>query len=388
MINRVKIEIIGKNPDYYLKEMIYHKINIYHLEKQKNKLIVIINEKDYQELLKRKTTYKIRVIRRYGVGHITEFLKKYYLLLIFTILGIIGNKVLSNMILDIELIHPNQQLIKRINKDLKEYGIERFHWKKTYEEREKIKKKILEKEKDNLEWLEINEIGTKYQIILEERKIVKEEIECAPRSIIAKKNAILLDIKAEKGEVSKKKKDYVTKGEVIISGLIHNKEDIVSKKCAEGVVYGETWYTIKAIAPKEKKNIQLEKDKKIGITIKIFKKEWVIGQKIRTFQKKEYNLIDSIILPIHISIDIFQRTTESTKEYSEEEVEKMVFEKIEKEFQKNWSKEEEILLKKVLKKTENNSKIELEVFVKAKENITDYMDISSINIEEENKKEE
>jgi len=41
-----------------------------------------------------------------------------------------------------------------------------------------------------------------------------------------------------------------------------------------------------------------------------------------------------------------------------------------------------------LKKTINNSKIEVEVFFKVKENITDYQDISNIDIEELNKKEE
>ena len=48
-------------------------------------------------------------------------------------------------------------------------------------------------------------------------------------------------------------------------------------------------------------------------------------------------------------------------------------------------KDKELLSKKVLKKTLNNSKIEVEVFVKAKEDITDFFDISSFNIENMNK---
>ena len=46
---------------------------------------------------------------------------------------------------------------------------------------------------------------------------------------------------------------------------------------------------------------------------------------------------------------------------------------------------EEILGKKVLKIVENNSKIEVEVFVKTKENITAYQEITDLNIEELNK---
>ena len=49
---------------------------------------------------------------------------------------------------------------------------------------------------------------------------------------------------------------------------------------------------------------------------------------------------------------------------------------------------EELLMKKVLKKQENNSKIEVEIFIKKKENITDYVDISNIDINSLNNKEE
>ena len=49
--------------------------------------------------------------------------------------------------------------------------------------------------------------------------------------------------------------------------------------------------------------------------------------------------------------------------------------------------DEHIISKKVLKKNEFNSKIEIEVFFKIEENITDYQSIEELNIEEMNKKE-
>ena len=50
--------------------------------------------------------------------------------------------------------------------------------------------------------------------------------------------------------------------------------------------------------------------------------------------------------------------------------------------------EEEVLSKKVLKKEEKNSKIIIDVFVRTKENITGYQDISKIDINELNNKKE
>ena len=50
--------------------------------------------------------------------------------------------------------------------------------------------------------------------------------------------------------------------------------------------------------------------------------------------------------------------------------------------------DEIVLKKKILKKREKNSKIEVDIFVSVKENITTYQDISKIDINEMNKKEE
>ena len=56
----------------------------------------------------------------------------------------------------------------------------------------------------------------------------------------------------------------------------------------------------------------------------------------------------------------------------------------EKKISKRLKKGERILNKKILKNTINDSRIDIDVFVEAEENITDYFDISDINIDELN----
>ena len=58
------------------------------------------------------------------------------------------------------------------------------------------------------------------------------------------------------------------------------------------------------------------------------------------------------------------------------------------ELNKKLDNDEKVLKKKILKKIEKNSKIEVDVFVSVRENITGYQDITKINLEEMNKKEE
>ena len=53
-----------------------------------------------------------------------------------------------------------------------------------------------------------------------------------------------------------------------------------------------------------------------------------------------------------------------------------------------FSEEDEIISKKILKKYEKDSKIEVEVFFRVKEDITDFVDISNIDITKKNQQEE
>ena len=384
-MNKIKIEIIGKNPDYFLKEIIKKNINIYDLEKNYKSIKLIINTDDFKTIKKIKTTYKIKVIEKYGVLKLYDYLKKYNLLLLFMIVGIIINILLSNIIFKVEVIHPNKELVKIIYKDLNDLGLKKYHFKIN---KNKVKEKLLEKEKNKIEWLEIENIGTKYIIRLEEKKLNKKEKVCRARHIISKKQAIVYSIESSSGEIIKKKNDYVEKGEILISGFIHNKEKIVSKKCAIGKVYGETWYNVKIIVPTTIKNIKVLDNKDYGINIKIFKKDINIGNKLSTYKKYVYNIIDSRIIPISIGTSKYQEIKEIKSIYTLNNIDEIAISTAEKELKKKLKKDEEVIDKKTLKKIKKNSKIEVEVFFKVKEDITDYLDISDVNIEELNKKEE
>ena len=375
MINRVKIRIIGKNHNYFLKEIIRRKINIYEIDNND----IIIDYEDYIKLKEIKTTYKIKVIRKYGYCRYLELLKKYIYLIIFTIVGIIINIILSNIIFDIKVDHPNKELVKTIIKDLESLGLKKYHLKVNYQRKEEIKEKLLEKEKDKIEWLEINNVGTKYIVKVEEKKKYKKEI-CNDRSIISKKEAIILEINSSSGEIVKKKNDYVEKGEIIVSGLIHNKDKVVSKKCAIATIYGETWYNVKVSIPKNYQEIEKLNKNNYSININIFNKKIDLFTKPSTMKNEDYNIVESNIIPINISIINNQKIKVIKKLYNTNNIDNEAIIIASKELKKKLSKDEKILSKKVLKKSEKNSKIEVEVFFK----ITDYLDISNINIEELN----
>ena len=301
MNNRIKISIEGKNPSYFLKEIIKRNINIYRVEKNHKSLKIIIDYQSLDDIMKIKTTYKIRIVERFGLIKFKFLLKKYSIFLSFIIMGIILNLILSNLIFKIEVEHSNKEIVNIVSKDLNELGLKKYHFKVSYSKKEEIKKKLLSKEKDLLEWVEIEEKGTKYIIKVEQRKKNKKETKCNPRHITAKKNALIKEIQADSGEIVKKKNDYVTKGETLISGLIYNKEDVVSKRCASGKVYGEVWYTVTVSLPKHYTEKNLTSKKKYGLSLKTLKNEYNFLNKFQTFQKDEYNIIESNSLKVFFS---------------------------------------------------------------------------------------
>ena len=388
MYNRVQILIKGKNITSFFSEIVRLGINLYDIKKDTNKLLITIDYDDYLKILEWKTTNKITVINRYGRNKYIFLIKKYFVFGLLFLMGIFINIFLASLTMSIEVVHPNLKVQKLIIEDLKEYGIEKYHFKVSYEEKENIKNKILEKEKDKIEWLEIEEVGSKYIVKVEQKKKNSTSKKCSPRSIVAKKNALVLRIDAKSGEVATKKQEYVAKGQVLISGLIHNKDKIVAKQCAEGKVYGEVWYKVKVEIPKEKEYIVGTGSKQFGITLQFLKNRNNYSPPYLTYTKKVYNIIESDFIPLSIGIGIFEKTKKYQKKLSEKELEKIALDYSEKKLKKTIKKSDKIIDKKVLKKEAINSKINIEVFYKVEEDITTYLDITDIDITKENEKEE
>lgn len=388
MNNYYVIKVTGKNVSYFLRELLKRNINIYNLKTSPHELIITINKDDYEKIISIKTSYKIVLLDRLGFHKYYYLLKNNLIFLIFFLLSILFIYLLSNIIFSIDINHSNKEIIALIKNDLNYYGIKKYHLKKTYAQQEQITQKILQKETNDLEWLEIKRIGTKYVIQVEQRKKNKLKEKCLAQNIIASKDARVLEIQAISGEVKVKKNDYVQKGNVLISGLIYNKETIVAKRCAQGNVYGEVWYKVNISLPKNYQEETLTGKSSYGLEITFFNYNFNLFNKYKTSKKKRYSLIYNQILPISLNFTKFSETNILSKKYTVSNVEKEALVIAEKRLLTQLKKDATILSKKVLKKEQNNSKINVEVFLKVKENITAYQDISKINIEELNEKEQ
>lgn len=388
MNSRYQILIRGKSPKYFLALLLQKKVAIYSVLEKVNEIIVVVDYEGYQEILNTKTSYSITILNRFGFAKVQYLFRKYFIFLLGIIFFITIVSFLSHIIFKVEVIHSNEEIRDILYQDLEDLGISKFKFKVSYDEKEKIVEKILKKETERIEWLEIEEVGTKYIVRVEERKKNKKEEIKTPQNIVAKKDAMILEIVAEEGEVKKKKFDYVTKGDVIISGLIYNKEDIVSKRCARGKVFGEVWYKVTVEIPKHYHEEKITGKKKKKLEIKFLDKTIHLFSHFDTYQKKSISLLSSRILPIKLLFSTYLETEVVDLNYNLDTVDNQAYSLTEEKLLHKLSKEDKILSKKILKKYEKDSKIIVEVFFKVKENITDTVSIEDIDINKENEKEE
>jgi len=177
--------------------------------------------------------------------------------------------------------------------------------KKSYNELEEIEDKILEDNKDKLEWLEIIESGTKYIVRLEERILNNKEENNNYQNIVASKSAIITDIIAYNGEKIKAINDYVTKGDIIISGNLLKPDNTSIYTNAKGVVFGEVWYTIDVEYPYIYKEEHLTGNSKKVLVLNFLNKRISIFDfnKFNSFQTDSKLLLNNSILPINLVLE-------------------------------------------------------------------------------------
>ena len=374
-MDKYRLIIKGKNPDYFLRKVIDRKISIYDLSKSHNELFLTVDSKGYKKIKKIRTSYEIIVLDVTGILKLKEVFNKYFFFILFFCMGVFLNIFLSKIIFSVEVVHSNKLIRDIVYNDLKKYGIEEFKFKVSYREKEKIVKKILKEEKEHLEWLEIEEVGTKYIVKVEQRKKNSEVKDCYNRNIVAKKNAIILEISADQGEIVKKKNDYVLKDEVIISGVIHNKEDIVSNKCAVGKVFGEVWYKVEVELPTEYHEAILTGKSRWQPEVKFLNRRVVLFNNYDTYKKDNFFTFRNKLLPIEFSFSEYFETIEKHHFYTLANCEEGALRIAEDKLKTKLGENDSILTKKVLKKELKKSKIIVEVFLKVKEDITSYQDI-------------
>lgn len=371
MNKRIYLEV-SNELNRFIKKCIDNNINLYNISYKKDKMVVLIDVKDYLKIKRLNYYSKIRVVKYDGLLNIKKIIKDnmFYISVIF--LSFIWMNLLTNYIVDIEIIHSNSGIRRLLKEELDKNDVKRFSLAYSFEELDNITKKILADNKNNLEWVSIKKDGMKYIVRAEERIIKGEEVSDKPRDIVASKDAYITKVIGSKGNVLVRQGEYVKKGTVLISGKITLYEDVKGVTSASGSVYGNVWYESAVEIPKEISNEKLTGKKRYNLNVG---NKILLRNKYQNFRQKNIKEIKIFGLKI--------------KFYREEEVEiiktktddEYALNRLKEEFDKKLNGKGVIIYQKVLKKEENNSTIKYRVFIITNEliNAYSYFEDSDIN---------
>lgn len=371
MNKRIYLEV-SNELNRFIKKCIDNNINLYNISYVKDKMVVLIDVKDYLKIKRLNYYSKIRVVKYDGLLNIKKIIKDnmFYISVVF--LSFIWMNLLTNYIVDIEIIHSNSGIRRLLKEELDKNNVKRFSLAYSFEELDNITKKILADNKNNLEWVSIKKDGMKYIVRAEERIIKREVVSDKPRDIVASKDAYITKVISSKGNVLVRQGEYVKKGTVLISGKITLYEDVKGVTSASGSVYGNVWYECTVETPKEISSERLTGRKRYNLNVG---NKILLRNKYQNFRQKNIREIKIFGLKI--------------KFYREEEVEiiktktddEYALNRLKEEFDKKLNGKGVIIYQKVLKKEENNSTIKYRVFIITNEliNAYSYFEESDIN---------
>ena len=376
--SNIRIKVNGKNTNNFIKRLIKNKINIIKVIPISYKeMDLIIDYNDLEEILKYKTIYNIKITKYYGKLKLLKFINKNKYIFIFLILGIVLITILSNIIFKVEVIHSNNNLIKYLTEELSTYGIKKYSFVKSYNEIEKIENKILENNKDKIEWLEIIREGTKYIVRVEERIINKNNNDNKIYEIVASKNAIIKRIDAISGEKVRTINTYVKKGDIIVSSYITKPNNELVIDSASGNVLGEVWYNVTIDFPYHYHEVIYTGNKKKVLVFNLINKRipFFDFNEYKSFDKDIKYIFNNRVTPVNLSIEYQYETNIIDKKYNYEEAKEEAIRKAKDKLKDKYKLIQDIPKVIITSENQYKNRISLNLFISTLEDITEYREV-------------
>ena len=381
----VKIKVSGRNVYRFIDRLIKDKVYIYDLKIINIKNVIIkISYDDYLILKDKKSIYDIDLLDVYGKLKIKKYFKEHYVFIIFLIIGYVVLMFLSNFIFDVEVIHANFEIRELVYRELRKNGIEKYIFRKSYQELENIEKNILDNNKTKIEWIEINRSGTKYIVRVEERKIDKGKERFEYQDIVSSKSGIITKVLAESGEIIKNTNDYIKGGEVVISGNITLPDGSSVLSRASGKVYAEVWYLVDVSYPYIYREEILTGRAKEVFLIKFLNKRISLFDfsKFNTFKKSDRILFGDIFKFLSFIKEKQYEMIVIDEFYTKEEVVVKAVERAVTRVNDTLREDEQIIKYRILSTYYDESKVNLKIFFSVNEEVSMVRKIDNNEVED------
>ena len=226
MFNYYEIEISGKYVKNLFSNIISNKISMYDIKYNSNKISFKVTYENYLKIKTIKTTCNVSINKTYGKNKLVLLFNKYKVFFISFVLSLIIIYLFSHMAFFIKINNNNKEINEILKQEMISNNLTIYSFKKPYKKLKNISNKIKDNNKDLFEWLEISTNGVYYEVDYIERKSIKEDINNIKHNIIASKNGLIKKLDITKGSIVKNVGDYVSKNDLIVTGIITKNDEI------------------------------------------------------------------------------------------------------------------------------------------------------------------
>lgn len=240
----VTVRVKTNQPERFLNIAVINNIYLWDLKKiSENEMTFNVSPKGFKKL--RKIVWdvksKVKIIKKSGFFILRRKISAKKIIFIGLIPATLIIIFLSSLILDIKITGNETVKTELILEKLSEINLQKFKLRGNIDS-EKISVKLIN-DIDEISWVGVYEKGTKLHIEIKERdmppEMVKKDIPC---HIIARKDGIIKKINVTNGEKMVSENEVVTKGQLLVSGIINTQFDGIRYVHSMAEVTANTWW--------------------------------------------------------------------------------------------------------------------------------------------------
>lgn len=287
------------------------------LNKNKIKAIVKADEYKYLRSIAKRSGMKLKAIKKYGIPFFVMKHKNRVGLLIGGILFSVLLFLSTFFIWSIDVTGGENISHDQIIEIMQTLGVKEGELRKNIDVKD-VSEKAMQKLSSKVSWLSVNIKGTHANIEVRDYKPrKKDETYSSPCNIIADFDGLLLTASVTSGKKICKEGGGVNKGDILISGIVENRDTSSQFMEARGVITALHNVELKAETAATVKGITFENAKK-SFTLSLFGiKVPLVHQKDRsedflTFQTEKKLKYANVVLPF----SVIETTTVHKTEYT------------------------------------------------------------------------
>jgi similar to stage IV sporulation protein len=257
---KVTVELSGSRLTPLINEAMEEEIvlgDIRFLDEERIRLTVLLPDFfRLVKILRRRSGIRMRIISKQGLPFLLSKMYKRKFFAAGVVLFVFLLMAMSSFVWKVEVEGNERIPEEQILTYAREAGVFPGQLKFRVPDGEEIQHRLAMR-LPQASWVGFRLEGTRAVITVVEKRETEEERERSPGPVhlVARRSALIYDMRVEQGKPVVQVNDMVKKGQLLVSGIYGNPEEDGSERVvgAKGKVWGEVWYDSDVVVPLEQK---------------------------------------------------------------------------------------------------------------------------------------